>query len=71
MGDLIVSVVMDVLVHVLVQHRKRLSVGRIPGPAGDFVVLDAAELACQVRPYTNIRPRLTRQDARFSHKLNP
>jgi len=67
MGDLIVSVVMDVLV----QHRKRLSVGRIPGPAGDFVVLDAAELACQVRPYTNIRPRLTRQDARFSHKLNP
>src|SRR6266436_6298386 len=44
MGDLIVSVVVDVLVHVLVQHRERLGVGRIPGPAGDFVVLDSAEL---------------------------
>ena len=53
MGDLIVSVVMDVLVHVLVQHRKRLSVGRIPGPAGDFVVLDAAELAMSGKALRN------------------
>src|SRR6266436_5348414 len=43
MGNLIVSVVVDVLVHVLVQHRERPGVGRIPGPAGDFVVLDSAE----------------------------
>jgi hypothetical protein len=43
MADLIVGVVVDVLVHVLVQHRKRRGVGRIPGPTRDFVVLDAAE----------------------------
>src|SRR5439155_24750970 len=44
MTDLIVSVVVDVLVHVLIQHRERLGVGRIPGAAGDFGVLDSAEL---------------------------
>ena len=43
MADLIVGVVVDVLVHVLVQHRKRRGIGRIPGSARNFVVLDAAE----------------------------
>ena len=42
-GDLIVGVVMDVLVHVLIQHLNGRGVGRIPGPAGDFGVLDSAE----------------------------
>jgi hypothetical protein len=40
----VVGVVVDVLVHVFVQHCKRLGVGRIPASAGDFTVLDAAEL---------------------------
>ena len=44
MGDLIFGVVVDVLVHVLVQHRERLGVGRVPASAGNFAVLDAAEL---------------------------
>src|SRR5207237_10898438 len=43
MADLIVGVVVDVLVHVLVQHRKGSGVGWISGSAGDFGVLDAAE----------------------------
>src|SRR2546429_9028604 len=34
---------MDILVHVLVQHRNRCGVGWIPGPAWDFGVLDSAE----------------------------
>ena len=44
MGDLIVGVVVDVLIHVIVQHLKRRGVGRTPSPARDFVVLDPAEL---------------------------
>ena len=43
MADLIVGVVVDVLVHVLVQHRKGSGIGRIPGSPWDFVVLDSAE----------------------------
>ena len=43
MADLIVGVVVDVLVHVLVQHRKRLGIGVIPDSTRDFGVLDAAE----------------------------
>ena len=43
-ADLVVGVVVDVLVHVLVQHRDRLGVGRVPASAGDFAVLDAGEL---------------------------
>src|SRR5437762_11993828 len=43
MADLIVGVVVDVLVHVLVQHRKGSGVGWISGSAGDFGVLDSAE----------------------------
>ena len=42
-GDLIVGVVVDVLVHVLIEHLKGLGVGWIPGPSWDFAVLDAAE----------------------------
>jgi hypothetical protein len=42
--DLVVGVVVDVLVHVLVQHLDRLGVVRIPASAGDFAVLDAREL---------------------------
>ena len=43
-ADLVVGVVVDVLVHVLVQHRNGVVVGRVPGSAGDFAVLDAGEL---------------------------
>jgi hypothetical protein len=43
-GELVVGVVVDVLGHVRVEHRKRGGVGRAPAPAGDFAVLDAAEL---------------------------
>jgi hypothetical protein len=43
-AELVVGVVVDVLVHVLVQHRDSLGVGRVPGSAGNFTVLDAGEL---------------------------
>src|SRR5438034_3600721 len=43
MADLIVGVVVDVLVHVLVQHRKGSGIGWISGSAGDFGILDSAE----------------------------
>jgi hypothetical protein len=41
---LIVGVVMDVLVHVLVQHRERRGVGRVAASARNLAVLDAAKL---------------------------
>ena len=41
---LVVGVVVDVLVHVLVDDGERLGVGTIPAPARDLAVLDAAEL---------------------------
>ena len=43
-ADLVVGVVVDVLVHVLVQHRDRLGIGGVPAAAGDFAVLDAGQL---------------------------
>jgi hypothetical protein len=42
--DLVVGVVVDVLIHVPVQYRNRVGVGRAPAAAGDFAVLDAGEL---------------------------
>src|SRR5260370_42124941 len=44
MSDLIVSVVVDVLCHVSVQHREVRGVGWVPSPTRDLPVLDAAEL---------------------------
>src|SRR6266478_6697590 len=43
MSDLIVSVVVDVLIHVFVQHRESGSVEWIAGAAWHFRVLDAAK----------------------------
>ena len=43
-ADLVVGVVVDVLGHVLVQHRDGLGVGGVAASAGDFAVLDAGEL---------------------------
>jgi hypothetical protein len=43
-ADLVVGVVVDVLRHVVVQHLERLGVFRAAAPAGDLIVLDAAEL---------------------------
>jgi hypothetical protein len=43
-GDLVVGVVVDVLIHVLVQHRHGLGVGWAAAAAGDLTVLDAGEL---------------------------
>ena len=43
MSDLIIGVVMDVLIHVFIQHREGLGVGWIASAARDFGVLDAAE----------------------------
>ncbi len=43
MGDLIVGVIMDILVHVPIQHFDGVGVGWIPGPTWDFAVLDAGE----------------------------
>jgi hypothetical protein len=42
--ELVVGVVVDVPVHVLVEHRDGLGVGRVAAAAGDFAVLDAGEL---------------------------
>jgi len=41
---LVIGVVVDVLVHVLVQHCDRLGVGRVPASTWHFAVLDPAEL---------------------------
>jgi hypothetical protein len=43
-AELVVGVVVDVLAHVLVQHRDRLGVGGIPASTGDLPVLDPGEL---------------------------
>ena len=43
-ADLVVGVVVDVLVHVLVQHRDSLGVVRVAAAARDLAVLDAGEL---------------------------
>jgi hypothetical protein len=43
-AELVVGVVVDVLVHVLVQHRDSLRIGRVPASAGNLTVLDAGEL---------------------------
>ena len=43
MSDLIIGVVVDVLIHVFVQHREGLGVGWIASAARNFRVLDAAE----------------------------
>src|SRR5437667_587758 len=42
-SDLIIGVIVDVLIHVFVQHREGLSIGWIATAAWNFVVLDAAE----------------------------
>ena len=44
MAELILSVVVDILVHVAIQNLQRRGVGCAPTPAGDFVVLDSSEL---------------------------
>jgi hypothetical protein len=43
-GLFVVGVVVDVLIHVLVEHCKRLRIGRIAASTWNFAVLDAAEL---------------------------
>src|SRR6266536_5069141 len=43
MGEFIVGIVMDVLIHVFVQNRKSGSVGRISSSTWNFFVWDAAE----------------------------
>ena len=43
MGELILGIVMDILGHVRIQHRKGSGVGSIPTPAWDFAVLDASQ----------------------------
>jgi len=42
-SDLVIGVVVDVLIHVFVQHRERRGVEWIACSARDFGVLDAAE----------------------------
>jgi hypothetical protein len=43
MGNLILGVVVDVLVHVFIQHSQRIMVGWVPATAWNFAVLDASE----------------------------
>ena len=44
MGDLIVGVIMDILIHVSIQYFHGAGIGWIPCPTRDFAVLDAGEL---------------------------
>ena len=43
MSDLILGVIMDILVHVFIQHSQRIMVGWVPATAWNFAVLDASE----------------------------
>jgi hypothetical protein len=43
-ADLVVGVVVDVLIHVLVQYSHSVVVGGVAAAAGDFAVLDARQL---------------------------
>src|SRR5882724_1821556 len=43
-GDLIIGVIMDILIHVLIEDRNGGGIGRVPSSTWDFAVLDAAEL---------------------------
>ena len=43
MADLIVGVIMDILVHVLIQHFHGGGIGWVPGSPWNFAVLDAGE----------------------------
>ena len=44
MTDLIVGVIMDVLVHVPIQHFHGVGIGWVPSSAWNFAVLDSGEL---------------------------
>ena len=43
MGELVVGIVVDVLVHVLVQHRKRLGIGRIRGAGSGYSIAESGQ----------------------------
>ena len=43
MGNLIIGVIMDILIHVLIENLNSGGIGWAPSSAGDFWVLDAAE----------------------------
>ena len=43
-GNLIVGVIMDILVHVPIQHFDGVRIGWVPGSAWNFAVLDSSEL---------------------------
>ena len=42
-GNLIICVIMDILIHVLIEDLNGGGIGRVPSSPWDFVVLDAAE----------------------------
>ena len=80
-ADLVVGVVVDVLVHVLVQHRDGIVVGRVPAAAGDFAVLDAGELVVLLpqigldesrpQPGSGESPRLCVSDRHLQRPVKP
>jgi hypothetical protein len=43
-AELIVSIVVNILIHIPIEHAKGSRVRRVPRPAGNFAVLDASQL---------------------------